>query len=146
MELLWVRRILMRRWAAAHSDAREPTPRRKDTRRRHLDSFCVVWAPALDYKRCRPPAPLSGALYPSFDLLDRLPLDAVVAVIGIGFAVVAGRLAAIHLDQFGAIAAVGGGAVGRPGGGAGVLLMADHQVPALQPARIEAYDAVHPRR
>src|SRR5437899_1963082 len=140
MGLSWGRRILMRRWAAAHSDAREPTPCRKDTRRRHLDSFCGVWAPALDYKRCRPPAPLSGALYPGLDLLDRRPLDAVVAVIGEGLAVVAGRLATVHLDQLRAIAAIGRRAIGRLGDGAGVLSVKDDQVPALEGARIEARD------
>src|SRR5689334_17218768 len=100
--------------------------------------------------RFRPPAPQkapasSARRYPSLDLADRLALDAVVAVIGKGLAIVAGRLAAVHLDQLGAVAAAGSGAVRGLGGGTGILPVDHDQVPALEAARIEAGDGIHRR-
>src|SRR5215467_9692562 len=98
--------------------------------------------------RFRPPrGRLRGArANPRLYLLDGLALDAIVAVIGVGLAVVTLRPAAIYFDQFGAIAPVGGDAVGRFGRRAGVALVQDDQVAAPEAARIEARDRVHRRR
>src|SRR6476469_2133667 len=82
---------------------------------------------------------------PGLDPLDRLLLDDVVAMIRQGLAVVAGRRAAAHLDQLGAVFPMRRRAGGGAGDAAGVLGVKDDEVPTPEAAWIEVGNAIHRR-
>src|SRR5258708_15509387 len=82
---------------------------------------------------------------PGLDPVDGRLLDAVVAVMGGSLAIVAGRYAAAHLDQLGAVFSMRCGARGGTGHAAGVLGVKNDEVPAPEAARVEIGDGTHRR-